>query len=776
MPGAQEAGWCGRSCMGSFGEKQRAWVWQGVPLTVPLALASQHPLPFDSPTVVPYTAQTSVRLTLLPANHMPGSAMFLVEGERGAVLHTGDMRAEPHFVQTLLARSHLCRLSLPHSQSPPISPAQQQRQMLERASESIETPADVVCPPRLCNIYLDTERLLDGGTPLTKSEAILDVVQLVKLLPRSARVHIDCWTSGYEEVLLSLAKAFSVPQAGKIHLDRYKMGLFGIMAREPEWRGLEELGSTSRDECGRFCACDDESCVQASDVRIEADESMDAAAWTTKRDQLLAAMGRARRGLGQWPRLIPLPLQRHSPLCEIFSMIKLLKPVRITANTAHCPARFILGQISRCLQLEGAEEEEERQRTLLGPRGRADNDEWERCCVVWDARAKLGGGENYNDSDKAFFQRIHSFSVHLRGREEPVLGRVARERMDAADGLPDSVAVVQETLAVAGPWSDPGRYAAAVSSPFSTPAMRQAAQGRDGLPPPKASNCSPAAGAVLTVELASRYLAYASMFLGWKIRNPSCYRPEMAWRAIRKMRPDLAQQSESALLCELGLAIPPWDTASTLDLPRTPVLRASGSRVAAPGTPVGQRKSLPESISPLQLSGAALLQRLDEEAASQHLDGENMHGCESDVELVRVCGAHTGDEQRDKVPATADAAAFAALELMLRETRKGRDWGNGAPVGQQVFHMIVGEWRQPDALIDMQRFSTQLNLVGVAVRSRRARALLGWEKVSFHDAHRALKAVYSRAAPPLLPPRRGRAVLRYLCEQVKGVHGRRSVS
>jgi hypothetical protein len=49
---------------------------------------------------------------------MPGSAMFLIEGQRGAVLHTGDMRAEEHFIRALLVQTQLCRLSLRHPHIP----------------------------------------------------------------------------------------------------------------------------------------------------------------------------------------------------------------------------------------------------------------------------------------------------------------------------------------------------------------------------------------------------------------------------------------------------------------------------------------------------------------------------------------------------------------------------------------------------------------------------------------------------------------------------------
>ncbi len=55
----------------------------------------------DVPTRISYTARCELTITLLDSNHMPGSVMFLVEGPRGAVLHTGDVRAEDWWVLAL---------------------------------------------------------------------------------------------------------------------------------------------------------------------------------------------------------------------------------------------------------------------------------------------------------------------------------------------------------------------------------------------------------------------------------------------------------------------------------------------------------------------------------------------------------------------------------------------------------------------------------------------------------------------------------------------------
>jgi hypothetical protein len=728
-----------------------------------------HALPFNNPVVLNYSAQSRIRLTLLSANHMPGSTMFLIEGERGAVLHTGDMRAEEHFIQALLARSHLCRLSiqLTHIITSPKRSALHQHGVSSINSDQQHT---FVSSPRLCNIYLDTERILDGGIPLTKSEAILDVLQLLRLFPQSSRVHIGCWTSGYEEFLLSLATVYPKEESGPIHVDRYKMGLFRIMSSESEFEGLSDLGSTEKAGCGRFCACEDTQCIESSDIRIEASEGMDVERWKSVRQDLIEKITLARQGHGEWPKAIPLPLQRHSPLSEVYNMIKQLNPVKITANTAECPARFVLACISERLELSGSDEERIRQQSLMGSNGRPDRDIWAKCSEAWDQSLE---DREKPVEDKDFFLRVARFRSLLRAKARSERDRIDKERMDAEEGpnpLDVSLNPIQRSASAPGPWSEQGRYAAVDASPFLTPAMRQAAAAKGGLSPEKSNHRSK--GPVLTVELCSRYLAYASMFLGWKIRNPSRYRPEVAWRAIRKMRPDLAKQSEEALLTELGLAIPPWDevtetqaTQGDMSLPKTPPLRATGSE-NRPSTPTGRSKPLTESISPLMLGAAALLRRLDDEAASQDMNSSPIKATEEDIELVRT-NSLVNDENVEMVVEKTAIDDFASLELQLRNFRRARVWSEGGTTGRQLFQLIVSEWQRPSKPINLVRFSHQLNLVGVAVRSRRGRTMLSWEAIDFKEAYQALKVIYSSSSQQNHLPIRGKKVLRYLHEEVR---------
>jgi mRNA degradation ribonuclease J1/J2 len=45
-----------------------------------------------------------VVVTAFSANHCPGSCLFLIEDDEKRVIYTGDMRAEPDYVRTLLGR------------------------------------------------------------------------------------------------------------------------------------------------------------------------------------------------------------------------------------------------------------------------------------------------------------------------------------------------------------------------------------------------------------------------------------------------------------------------------------------------------------------------------------------------------------------------------------------------------------------------------------------------------------------------------------------------
>ena len=61
-------------------------------------------LEVGEPTAIRLTANTTVTVTLIDAGHCPGSAMVLIDGPRGRVLHTGDFRREDFGTRAALPR------------------------------------------------------------------------------------------------------------------------------------------------------------------------------------------------------------------------------------------------------------------------------------------------------------------------------------------------------------------------------------------------------------------------------------------------------------------------------------------------------------------------------------------------------------------------------------------------------------------------------------------------------------------------------------------------
>lgn len=94
-------------------------------------LPFQKAVPLDTPIQQELSDGEFVTITLLNANHCPGAVMFvlaiycnlaaryhyfrfLIEGAQGAILHTGDFRAEPWFVDSLTRNPSLQPYLAPH--------------------------------------------------------------------------------------------------------------------------------------------------------------------------------------------------------------------------------------------------------------------------------------------------------------------------------------------------------------------------------------------------------------------------------------------------------------------------------------------------------------------------------------------------------------------------------------------------------------------------------------------------------------------------------------
>lgn len=134
---------------------------------------------------------------------------FLIEGTKGAVLHTGDLRAEPVFLSSLSRNPFVQRYLAPLSSSLSEPP-----QCLDNPVQTLEA------------IYLDTACLLSTSTVPTKvcrphvfydlsdsnnsqEQATNGLIQLMLHFPSHTRFFINSWTWGYEDILKAVARAFT---------------------------------------------------------------------------------------------------------------------------------------------------------------------------------------------------------------------------------------------------------------------------------------------------------------------------------------------------------------------------------------------------------------------------------------------------------------------------------------------------------------------------------------------------------------------------------------
>ncbi|KAG5931945.1 hypothetical protein E4U53_001541, partial [Claviceps sorghi] len=136
---------------------------------------------------------------------------IVIEGQGKAILYTGDVRAEPWFVNSI-------------ARSP---------SLLEYA-HGLKT---------LDKLYLDTSFIEDVPFQ-TKSEGIASLLKKVQMYPPDTIFHLQAWTFGYEDVWIALSKALnsrvrlslspflrselltSKIDLKKIHVDAYKFRIF----------------------------------------------------------------------------------------------------------------------------------------------------------------------------------------------------------------------------------------------------------------------------------------------------------------------------------------------------------------------------------------------------------------------------------------------------------------------------------------------------------------------------------------------------------------------
>ncbi|OOF97246.1 hypothetical protein ASPCADRAFT_46026 [Aspergillus carbonarius ITEM 5010] len=192
-----------------------------------------RPIPLNTPTELELTPRLSIRVTLFDANHCTGAVMFLIEGNGKAILYTGDIRAEPWWVNSITRNPVLIPYTLGNK--------------------------------RLDNIYIDNTFArpthLIHAFP-SKAEGLKELLAKVQSYPDTTTFYFRAWTFGYEEVWMALSVALN----SKIHVDRYQIDLYRSLASQgvsdaPFLCGYElgnrfVSGCLSEDESSRIHSCE----------------------------------------------------------------------------------------------------------------------------------------------------------------------------------------------------------------------------------------------------------------------------------------------------------------------------------------------------------------------------------------------------------------------------------------------------------------------------------------------------------------------------------------
>ncbi|KAF9560789.1 hypothetical protein CPC08DRAFT_614997, partial [Agrocybe pediades] len=271
------------------------------------------PLELEKPTVIDLTGTETVRITAFNANHCPGAVMYLIEGKEGAVLHTGDFRAEPWLLEYLSRSSFL---------KPYLAP---------------QIPRKATLNNTLQAIYLDTACVMSNLTLPTKRSATSGLVKLMALYPRDVYFYINAWTWGYEDILQEVAHAFGE----KIHVDRYKHSMYAHLSEDSLFKlATDDPGSTRFHACERFDRC--------SHVAVD-DTGLDYSNATSRLGKRVVYVNPVSMDVQQWEEYqletkmcisngeeinnLLVPLSRHSTLPELKAFVEMFRPMKVVPNT-----------------------------------------------------------------------------------------------------------------------------------------------------------------------------------------------------------------------------------------------------------------------------------------------------------------------------------------------------------------------------------------------------------------------------------------------------------
>ncbi|KAE8543178.1 hypothetical protein D1P53_000665 [Cryptococcus gattii VGV] len=270
-----------------------------------------------------------VTITLLDANHCPGSTMFLITSGKKAVLHTGDVRADTRFIDSLKRNPILQEFLAPTS--------------VYRKAKSLVGGGRRV----LNRIYLDTAAMLGTGDMPDKEPILQELVEIMGLYPEDTTFFLNTWCFGWEDVIKEVARYFNE----KVHVDRYKSQIYSAIRSDPFLLNCTTIDplETRFHACERFAKCiacrrfDDESgkpvynldkmIVHVNMVEVKQ------VGWDSRRQGFMETLFKAARKGGPWPVNIDIPISRHSTLPELQSLVKLFKPLALTPNTVASSAK-----------------------------------------------------------------------------------------------------------------------------------------------------------------------------------------------------------------------------------------------------------------------------------------------------------------------------------------------------------------------------------------------------------------------------------------------------
>ncbi|KAI7885154.1 hypothetical protein K492DRAFT_204215 [Lichtheimia hyalospora FSU 10163] len=233
------------------------------------------------------TEYGKLTIIFLPANHCPGAIMILIQGCHGTVLHTGDMRAEPTFVNDSL--SILENLKIRH-------------------------------------LYMDTTFCAHQFDQfITKDKAMELLIDIVRSSPKDQHFYLDFWMYGHEELWFTIVHTFGT----KIHVSPERYELYCSI--QSSYSDLLTL-----DTSVRFHSCRWQSpCCQQSDKTtcIFPKPVTDPTMRLYAKGEYLLRTDLPRNI--KLDRYLILPFSMHSSLSEIVGFIKYVKPSRLTATVAH---------------------------------------------------------------------------------------------------------------------------------------------------------------------------------------------------------------------------------------------------------------------------------------------------------------------------------------------------------------------------------------------------------------------------------------------------------